>query len=72
LGKFLVCVRKLRGTEGKVIDVLTGSMPRAVIRAGSALTALALIAVEALTLTTFSVTDTLPGAFGISMASVIA
>jgi hypothetical protein len=66
-----VLIRKLGGTEGKLVDVFASSMAGAIIGARSALAALSFVTVKAFAFTTVAVAKTLAGTLSISMTSVI-
>lgn len=63
--------RELGGAKSKLIDVLTCTMARAIIRTSGTLTALALVPLKALAFTSLSVAQTLVGTLCVSVASVI-
>jgi hypothetical protein len=65
--KVLVSVVVPGSGEPHVLDVLTGAVTRAIVGASSTLAAFAFISIKALAFSSFTVTDTTVGAFGILM-----
>jgi hypothetical protein len=71
LGELHVLMRKLSSTKGELIDVLTGSMTRAIIGARSALASLTFVTIKALALTGLTVAKSLASTFSVSVTSII-